>query len=125
MTYPDPARIQIQSWRYDGGRKPDDVVVVARPSRWGNPFLVRDMLAAEWCQTEEEAVDGVVRWFDYWLDGEYSDPAYRSFMLPDLEPRRRWMLDNLPQLRGKRVACYCPLTAACHGDSLARRARRL
>jgi hypothetical protein len=31
-----PKRVQIQSWRKPGGKKPANVVIVARPSPYGN-----------------------------------------------------------------------------------------
>jgi len=48
--------------------------------------------------------------------------AYRQWLAGEtyyeIEPaRRRWILRQLPSLRGKRLGCFCrPLT--CHGDVL-------
>jgi hypothetical protein len=67
-------------------------VLVARPSRWGNPFLIgRDGGRAQ-----------VIAKYEEWIKGQ-----------PDL-------LAQLPQLRGRRLACYCSLDQPCHGDVLAR-----
>ena len=38
MTPPQPVRIQLS--RRSGWRKPDNTVVVARPTVWGNPFPI-------------------------------------------------------------------------------------
>lgn len=66
-------------------------VLVARPSRWANPFYPGLPRA--------EAVE-----------------RYEQYLLqhrPDL-------LEQLPQLCGRLLACYCPLDEPCHGDVLAR-----
>jgi Domain of unknown function (DUF4326) len=66
-------------------------VLVARPSRWGNPFKV-----------DEFGRERAVELYEAWL----------------LE--RPHLLAQLPQLRGRLLACYCPLDQPCHGDVLAR-----
>lgn len=106
-----PQRIQLR--RTKGWRKPDDAVVVARPSRWGNPFRVID--AVEWgaARDEEHAVAVVVASFRLWLAG-----SNRDWMGPESNERRRWMLDHLNDLRGHDLACWCPLDQPCHADVL-------
>jgi hypothetical protein len=95
----DTRRIQ-PSWRqHKGARKPDDVILVARPTRFGNPFKV------EAGRTQAEAVE-----------------AFRTWLADDnatFEPERRsWILANLHLLHGKRLACYCELDTPCHADVL-------
>jgi uncharacterized protein (DUF2235 family) len=34
--------------------------------------------------------------------------------------RKQWMLDNLKELRGKNLACWCKPGTACHADVLLR-----
>jgi len=74
-----------------GRELPQDVVVVCRPSRWGNPYL----------PGRDGTRDEVIALYRSWLsDRLAADPDF-------LEP-----------LRGKRLACWCaPL--ACHADVLA------
>ena len=64
-------------------------VFIGRPSKWGNPFKInRD-------GTREEVIE-----------------KYRRYIL-----RQPALLHDLPELRGKRLGCYCkPLP--CHGDVL-------
>ena len=66
-------------------------LLVARPSRWGNPFY-----------PGFDRADAVERYEQYLI-----------WHRPDL-------VDQLPQLRGRHLACYCPLDEPCHGDVLAR-----
>lgn len=64
-------------------------VYVGRPSKWGNPFEVgRDGTRSE-----------VVAKYREWIKTQ-----------PNL-------LDALPELRGKTLACWCA-PQACHGDVL-------
>jgi hypothetical protein len=70
-------------------------VLVTRPSRWKNPYKLIQH-GGEY--TRQQAV---------WL--------YEHEHLP----RRPDLLEQLPNLRGKLLACYCPLDQPCHGDVLA------
>lgn len=102
MTTPHtPARVQLR--RTKGWRMPPQCVKVARPSRWGNPFTV--------------AAHGVdaVEMFRKWLAGEPLSAGERFTFLTD---RRAELLARLPELKGKSLACFCPLSDACHADVL-------
>lgn len=102
-----PKRIQMARQRPWRAENPD-AVVVARPSKWGNPWAVsRDARQGRWVVkadfeasselhlTREEAVASAVRWFRAWA----------------------WRLDTAP-LRGRDLACWCPLGQPCHADVL-------
>lgn len=101
-----PYRVQLR--RTKGWRKPDNTVVVARPSRWGNPFAVGDLIqwpSGGWRpRTAQQAVD-----------------SFRTYTT-------RWM--DVTELRGKNLACWCPLEDAqgnrvpCHADVLLELANR-
>lgn len=80
---------------------------------FGNPFshLTRGM-GSIFVATREEAIQR----FDSWLEGT-SDVG----LLPE---KRQWILDHLPDLKGKVLGCFCtPLR--CHGDVLVRRAHEI
>lgn len=101
MRYqPHPLRIQLR--RTKGWRKPEGAIVVSRPSKWGNPMWAGIFAG----YTTEDAV----RDFRRWLNG---DNSYRSLgNPPSLEEITR-------ELRGKQLACWCPLDKPCHADVLA------
>lgn len=87
-----PKRIQLS--RRAGWRKPPNCVVVARPTCWGNPFVVgKDGDAAE-----------CVRRFST----EIHHPNSRLGFTPA----------EVEQLRGKDLACWCKQGAPCHADVL-------
>ena len=68
-------------------------VMVARPSRWGNPFVIgRDGTQAQ-----------CVERFSTWL------------AQPEQEALRR---EARAALTGRNLACWCASGAACHGDIL-------
>src|SRR5688500_2971165 len=86
-----PIRVQLS--RKKGWKLPPNTVVVARPSKWGNPFKVGpDRTAAE-----------AVAEYDRMLDGRLN---------------LNWLLT----LTGKNLACWCKLGEPCHADVLLRRA---
>jgi hypothetical protein len=119
-----PKRVQLS--RRKGYRRPDGVVYVGRPSKWGNPFVVK----------AQNANGGRYR-----PGGRYVENAKRRHQVVEMfrgmllkgegEP---WatMLRDLPELRGKDLACWCPITDPmlpgrkheCHADVLLEEANR-
>jgi hypothetical protein len=71
-------------------------VNVARPSKWGNPFKVGRDGSAAVC---------VLR--------------YQGYLHTD-EVGRELVCQHIAELRGKNLACWCPLGSACHRDVLLR-----
>lgn len=96
-----PERIQLRRSR--GWRKPPGAVVVARPSRWGNPFSVG------------QRVDGVLV-----RDRAHAVELFRA-MLADAPGK---IAAVRAELAGRDLACWCPLIAEdgsrgpCHADVL-------
>lgn len=89
----------IQLRRRKGWRKPEGAVVVARPSRWGNPFTVGEDAA-----NRGEAVAK----FEAWVQGD--------------DPRAQWIREHVHELDGRTLACWCPQPGPCHALVLARMA---
>ena len=95
-----PVRIQLS--RKKGWRKPDNTVVVARPSKWGNPYPViasKRHHPIEEGYTRKQAVSA----FKGMMHGKMLIGAV------DLSP-----------LRGKNLACWCRAGSPCHVDTLLR-----
>lgn len=83
---------RIQRKRIKGWRMPENTVYVGRPTKWGNPFSPK-----------------------------------RYGRIGCIEMYRKWILDlikycptiyNLDVLKGKNLACWCPLDQPCHADVL-------
>jgi Domain of unknown function (DUF4326) len=86
-----PKRIRLQRTR--GWRKPTDAVVVARPTRWGNPYRI--------------GVDG---------DRQQCVEQYRQALT---DGRLGFtVVDVRRELAGKDLACWCPDKAPCHANVL-------
>lgn len=107
-----PKRIQLR--RTKGWRKPDEVINVARPTKWGNPFRVADCIENGFADTTEQArivcVDAFRDWLsgDRWADGSGSDA----------DRRHAAYVAAIPELAGHDLACWCPLDQPCHADVL-------
>ena len=85
---------RIQRSRSKGWRMPEGAVYVGRPTKWGNPYPVE-------CFSSMEQILGL----------------YRRFLLETpigIELAREARAD----LRGKDLACWCPLDQPCHADVL-------
>lgn len=92
-----PGRVQMRRdrpWRRDH----PDAVIVARPSKWGNPFRV----GYQGIRCRSDAV-----WaFETWLHDSFAG--------------KQMMLEARQELRGRDLACWCPLGVPCHADVLLR-----
>jgi hypothetical protein len=87
-----PCRVQLS--RRKGSRLPANTVIVARPSRWGNPFIV----------TESHPVERAVADYERWL---VTDPKGMGVLQA-----------AKVELRGKNLGCWCKPGTPCHGDVL-------
>lgn len=100
-----PKRVQRQ--RTKGWRMPENTVYVGRPTKWGNPFPVSRLL------NREHALD----LFDILFGYEPNEP---------LTPRQKFFqhkgqdypTQDIAELRGKNLACWCALDQPCHADTL-------
>lgn len=102
----NPKRIQLKRTR--GWRKPENAVVVSRPTRWGNPFNWQDIIMR--LDSSDPKKAATIE-YEYWLTG--MGPYGEKF--PE---RRQWILDHIHELRGKDLACWCKPSDACHADVL-------
>lgn len=95
-----PKRIQLR--RTKGWRKPDGAIVVARPTRWGNPLTMDGDKAA------------AALWFGVGLDMRRDGtlPAGHAFHCYPSDDEIR------VELAGHDLACWCPLDEPCHADVL-------
>jgi hypothetical protein len=85
---------RIQRKRAKGWKMPPNTIYVGRPTKWGNPWQVGDVIDGQ-VVTPEVAVE--------W---------YRMVVLTPENSKRA------AELRGKDLACWCPLDQPCHADVL-------
>jgi hypothetical protein len=74
---------------------PDTTVKVDRSTKWGNPFHQKDQGGRE----------AAVEAYRVWVQGESEEAA-------SVRAAAR------VELRGKSLACWCPLNGPCHADVL-------
>lgn len=108
---------RIQRKRTKGWRMPDGAVYVGRGSRFGNPYVVgRDYRIVEDTRFGPEVDQRLQR-----IDPRLAKDLYRvwlSYMHTADQPRQRPAPSEIESLRGKDLACWCPLDQACHADVL-------
>jgi hypothetical protein len=115
-----PQRIQLK--RSKGWRMPPDTVKVDRSTIFGNPFKT---------DTREPAEAAAL--FREWLTSANWHKAaaekYPPLIVTQLLARRQRILATLATLRGKHLACWCPLTVqsvdSCHASVLLELANKL
>lgn len=112
-----PKRIQLS--RKKGWRKPEGATVVARPTKWGNPFDFRAAAEVGYGDGRGAAVDA----FSGWLRGEdWGVPQGQT--RASMAAKRVVIRRSLHELAGKDLACWCPLDKPCHADVLLRLANQ-
>jgi hypothetical protein len=127
----DRQPIRIHRERVKGWKLPEGAVIVTRPSRWGNPFAIGELV--------QQFPGGYAKLYaGSQLPGVYfsDDPghAVRYEIRPvadraDAVDLFRAHLLQYPallippireHLAGKDLACWCPLSEPCHADVLLR-----
>ncbi|MCX4778131.1 DUF4326 domain-containing protein [Streptomyces sp. NBC_01264] len=111
---------RIQRRRTRGWRKPENAVIVSRPSRYGNPFTIQDAIDAGVTDPRRAAAINFAEWLRVGTAGSWYSPTYRIGR--QIFDRRR-ILNGLADLRGRDLACTCPLPKPgqpdlCHGAVL-------
>lgn len=96
-----PKRIQLS--RKKGWRMPPNTVSVARPGKWGNPYVIQ---------------------FDPHPDYSPQNAPDAVKMFRNLLQNSALMLRDIEELRGKNLACWCKAGQPCHADVLIEFANR-
>jgi Domain of unknown function (DUF4326) len=95
-----PHRVQLR--RAKGWRIPANTIKVDRTTLFGNPFSVK-----------EYGHDRAVTLHLAWLTGRSIGKKQSA----ELRLRRKAVLEALPALRGKNLACWCPLPEGREPDN--------
>lgn len=114
-----PKRIQLS--RRKGWRMPAGAVKVSRPTQWGNPFRVFGKCESLYCDASHRRTV-----FTPWVVFDHDQDIVNNPATPAMavDHFRRWLLgefdaagivrpclirDRLHELRGRDLACWCPL----------------
>jgi hypothetical protein len=98
--------IRIQRKRTKGWRMPPNTVYVGRGTPWGNPFRIGTDGTAQECV--EKFVNKLIPYRHRGPHNTLADYLESDALLRAIELR----------LRGKNLACWCPLDQPCHADVL-------
>lgn len=110
-----PERIRLS--RRKGWRLPPGVVNVARPTKWGNPFVVGERIYRE----QEDLAPYVP------IPGGWGGLTSITILHPEtaVAAYMDWLVNNpalfiaaFEELPGKDLACWCPIDRPCHGTAL-------
>jgi len=101
----EPKRIQRK--RTKGWRMPEGAIYVGRPTEWGNPWPVGDVIALAW----QDRNHGGQTYRELEISPELAVALYRIAFAPDAEMIR-------DELAGRDLAWWCPLDQPCHADIL-------
>lgn len=105
---------RIQRKRTKGWKMTENTKYVGRPTKWGNPFRVEYLGAEEAVKRYKECILNNAMCY-YYLDEIEASIQFDRF---------KWMGENLEQLRGLDLACFCSLVnkkeeyTPCHADVL-------
>lgn len=110
-----PVRVQLSRRR--GWRKPAGAVVVARPGRWGNPFTLA--MVTETLRSYTDGEPGPEGETPAQFEERCRRRAVEAFRDALVGGDLEISVDDVRrELRGKNLACWCPLDKACHADVL-------
>ena len=121
--------IRIQRKRIKGWKMPENTVYVGRPSKWGNPIRLngdciyidasyRRKILSPWVFYNVGDAEDVVYLFEKLVDGT-------EFYNKDLQYWANYFENlYLSELKGKNLACWCPLNQPCHADILLKYANK-
>jgi hypothetical protein len=125
----EPKRIQLR--RTKGWRKPEGAVVVSRPSKWGNPFRISrsggTVYGPNWTQARDnwgqqrnlaEYALYISGGGEGWNGVAESVRIFRGLITVRMRDEPDRFTGWIARLRGRDLACWCPLDQPCHADVL-------
>lgn len=103
--------------RTKGWRKPPNSVVVSRPSKWGNPWVIQQT-ATGWRVIRPGHAETVH--FDT-LDAaaRFAVARFGRWVEKSTDPEAAWIREHVHDLAGKTLLCWCRPLHPCHAYNLA------
>lgn len=104
---------RIQRKRSKGWKMPPGAVYVGRPTKWGNPYHIG-------ANYTDEVDDGEVAEMLSWesIDAKTAVEFFEEAISKQYPAVRITLNEIVADLRGKDLACWCPLDQPCHADVL-------
>lgn len=122
-----PERIQLS--RRKGWRMPPNTVNVARPTIFSNPFKIG---SPSGCDFGDGGPEPLIKAMTREQCVEFYRTMSQGILTPEMHPNGHRWVERLrakiggyypfewiaSELRGKNLACWCPLDGPCHADVL-------
>jgi hypothetical protein len=109
-----PTRIQRK--RTKGWRMPSNTVCVTRPGRWGNPYRVIPDDSGDRDGFWAEGPGRCAFFADFTVAASYAVHCFEHALCAG---ELVISVDDVRgELRGKTLACWCPVGSPCHADVL-------
>lgn len=113
---------RIQRRRTKGWRMPEGAVYVGRGSKWGNPYRPA-FVDGQWVAVDDNGVEYVgygplAPWGGWPTRTGAIRECVRLFSTVEVAYGLLADRADVSELRGRDLACWCPLDAPCHGDVL-------
>jgi len=114
---------RIQRKRTKGWTMPDNCIYVGRPTKWGNPLKLlagviyidagyRRKILDKWVYLRIGDLDDVIHLFRHIATGtQFADQDLQYWS-------DKFKQNDINELRGKDLACFCSLKSKCHADIL-------
>lgn len=116
---------RIQRRRTKGARLPEKTVCVSRGTKWGNPFYIINEEGSPWITDARDKSMPVCNYAAMELlglpaDGPFGWDNARKGVVALF--KQQCCDRSFEELRGKHIACWCPVDEPCHGDVILERA---
>lgn len=114
--------IRVQRKRVKGWKLPENTVSVTRPGKWGNPFVVgKKYENGAWLACMYPYNEFIEIYRKGGITPATTEEAIELYKLHMATKIKMWpeqTRKELESLRGKNLACFCPLDKPCHVDVL-------
>lgn len=109
---------RIQRKRTAGWKMPEGAAYVGRPTRWGNHYTLDRLSAHEYVVLDAKGAEIPDSWGGRNFAAKCAVDRFRSDLLWDFSTFADMREDYIWRLRGRDLACWCPLDQPCHADVL-------
>lgn len=106
--------LRVQRRRVKGYRLPEGTIYVGRPTKWGNPYVVKRLESRRYAVFSPEGEQLGAAKFDKWNAAEQAVLRYRIMMEKIIKDDP----SALDELKGRPLACWCGIGEPCHRDVL-------
>lgn len=106
--------LRVQRRRVKGYRMPRGTIYVGRPTKWGNPYVVKKLAPRRYAVFNPEGEQLGAAKINRWSAAEQAVLRYRIMMEKIIKDEP----SALDELKDHPLACWCSIGEPCHRDVL-------